>query len=219
LVVDERGEKGRMSDFQEGKYSTGTGGGAVSGEVAGGDAGGDGGSGGAAGALAALTQYVPSVDTMKERFGDIWTRSRPWSEFGSASQMQVTTNPGELKDRMMDNFQYFFYNYLVILIVLSALTILTSPLSLLGGFFILAAYVYLFVMNNEPITLSGYEIDNKGKMVIVVLFSLVVLWLTGAGATFTGLLITMTILSSIHAAVRKSSNEVDFETAYEPVNI
>mmetsp|Transcript_3725 Transcript_3725/g.6515 ORF Transcript_3725/g.6515 Transcript_3725/m.6515 type:complete len:206 (-) Transcript_3725:48-665(-) len=205
-----------MSEFQDGGYAAN---GSVSKEVMGSGSEESGVVPTAAGTLAMVTNYLPSSESLKEKFGEIWSRSRPWNEFANTSQMKLNTNPTELKDRMIENFQYFFYNYLVVLIVLSILTILTSPLSILGGFFILAAYVYLFIMNAEPIPVAGYEIDNKGKMVLVVLFSLIVLWITGAGATFTGLLFTMGIVSSIHAALRKSSNEVDFDTAYEPVNI
>eukprot|EP00184_Porphyridium_aerugineum_P008547 CAMPEP_0184691594 /NCGR_PEP_ID=MMETSP0313-20130426/399_1 /TAXON_ID=2792 /ORGANISM="Porphyridium aerugineum, Strain SAG 1380-2" /LENGTH=211 /DNA_ID=CAMNT_0027149339 /DNA_START=128 /DNA_END=763 /DNA_ORIENTATION=+ len=166
-----------------------------------------------------MLRYVPSVDTMKEKGLEVWSRSKPWGEFINTSQMKLVVNPGELKDRMVENFQYYFYNYLVILIILSILTILTSPLSILGGVFILVGYVYLFIMNPEPIHFGGMELDNKGKMFVVVLLSLVVLWITGAGATFTGLLFTMGVLSSIHAALRKAHSEVDFETAYEPANL
>ncbi|KAA8494039.1 PRA1 family protein D [Porphyridium purpureum] len=174
--------------------------------------------GGAAGAVGALMKYVPSADTLKERAVEIWSHSRPWGEFMNTAQMKLNTNPAELKDRMMENYTYYFYNYLVVLLVLSILTILTSPLSILGGFFILVAYVYLFVMNPEPIEVAGMHLDNKAKGVMVIVLSLIILWITGAGATFTGLLFTMAVLSSIHAALRKGSSEVDFETAYEPVN-
>jgi hypothetical protein len=52
-----------------------------------------------------------------------------------------------------------------------------------------------------------------------MLFSLAVLWLTGAGATFTGLVVVVAIISLSHAAVRKPPGEADFETAYTPATV
>jgi PRA1 family protein 1 len=167
----------------------------------------------AAGALSRVAGLVPSVDTLKDRVGDVWTRSRPWSEFANTSQMNKP-QVSELLERVKENAEYYAFNYLVVLLLMSALTIITSPLAFLGGLFIVAAYFYLYFLNPEPIVALGITLDNNVKAAAIMLFSLVVLWLTGAGATFTGLLVVVAVIALTHAAVRKPPTEADFDTAY-----
>jgi PRA1 family protein 1 len=167
----------------------------------------------AAGALSHVAGLVPSVETLKNRVGDVWTRSRPWSEFANTSQMSKPEF-SELLERVKENAEYYAFNYLVILLLMSGLTIITSPLAFLGGLFIVGAYFYLYFLNPEPIVALGITLDNNVKAAAIMLFSLVVLWLTGAGATFTGLLVVVGIIAVSHAALRKPPTEADFDTAY-----
>lgn len=171
--------------------------------------------------LSAFTRaaaMMPSLDSFKERMGDVWSRSRPWNEFANTSQM-VKPEWSDLFDRIKENLEYYAFNYLVILLVMSALTILTSPLSFLGGLFIALAYFYLYFLNPEPLVFAGITVDNNIKAASIVLFSLVMLWLTGAGATFTVLLAVVAIIAITHAAVRRPPGEADFETAYTPATV
>lgn len=184
-------------------------------------------SGGATGALPSvsalsavthLASLVPSLDSLKERLGTVWARSRPWGEFANTAQMNKPQFP-ELFDRVKENAEYYAFNYLVVLLCLSALTVLTSPLAFLGGVFIVGAYFYLYFLNPEPLIVAGLTIDNNIKAVLIMLFSLVMLWLTGAGATFTTLVVVVAIISLTHAAIRRPPGEADFETAYTPATV
>jgi PRA1 family protein 1 len=173
----------------------------------------------AASAIGRMAGMVPSLDGVKERLGDVWTRSRPWSEFANTSQMGRPEAIGDVLERVKENAEYYAFNYLVILVVMSGLTILTSPLAFLGGMFIVAAYFYLYFLNPEPLVVAGITFDNNIKAASITLFSLIVLWLTGAGATFTGLVFFVGIVALTHAALRKPPGEADFETAYTPATV
>eukprot|EP00177_Eucheuma_denticulatum_P003346 GFKZ01006047.1.p1 GENE.GFKZ01006047.1~~GFKZ01006047.1.p1 ORF type:complete len:199 (-),score=27.08 GFKZ01006047.1:334-930(-) len=168
--------------------------------------------------LSTIAAMIPSLDSIKSRMGDVWSRSRPWSEFLNTSQMSKPEF-ADLFDRIKENFEYYAFNYLVILLVMSALTVLTSPLAFLGGLFIVLAYFYLFFLNPEPLVFAGITVDNNIKAAAITLFSLVVLWLTGAGATFTVLVVVVGIVAVTHAAIRRPQGEADFETAYTPATV
>lgn len=150
--------------------------------------------------------------------GDVWSRSRPWSEFMNTSQMSKPEF-AELFERIKENAEYYAFNYLVILLALSALTVLTSPLAFLGGVFIVLAYFYLYFLNPEPLVIAGITFDNNIKAAFIMLFSLTMLWLTGAGATFTVLVVVVAIIALTHASVRRPPGEADFETAYTPATV
>jgi PRA1 family protein 1 len=172
----------------------------------------------AASAISRVASVIPSAETVKDRVADVWTRSRPWGEFGNTAQMN-RPEVSEVLERVKENAEYYAFNYLVILLVMSALTVITSPLAFLGGLFIVGAYFYLYFLNPEPIVLLGISMDKNVKAAAIMLFSLVVLWLTGAGATFTGLVVVVGIIALTHAAVRKPPGEADFETAYTPATV
>lgn len=169
-------------------------------------------------AVSRMASMIPSLDTFKERMGSVWSRSRPWAEFANTAQMNKP-HFSELFDRVKENIEYYAFNYLVILLCLSALTILTSPLAFLGGLFIVLAYVYLYFLNPEPIVIAGISLDNNVKAVLIMIFSLIMLWLTGAGATFTTLVVVVALISLTHAAIRRPPGEADFETAYTPATV
>jgi len=120
----------------------------------------------------------------------------------------------DLKERIVENSQYYLYNYLIILILLSVVTVLVSPLAILGLISIAGGYMYLFVMNPDPIVVKGATLDNRGKSATLGVFSLLVLWLTGAGGTFMTLVGVVGAVALLHAMMRKAPSEADFETAY-----
>lgn len=82
------------------------------------------------------------------------------------------------------------------------------------------AYMYLFIFNPEAIVLwGGVSLNNGWKAGLILGFALVVLWTTGAGATFTGLVVVVGVLATLHAAFRRPVGEADFETAYTPATV
>lgn len=168
--------------------------------------------------LSVVAGLVPSLESLKERMGDVWARSRPWSEFMNTAQMSKPEF-SELFERVKENAEYYAFNYLVILLLMSALTIFSSMLAFLGGLFIVLAYFYLYFLNPEPIVVAGITLDNNIKAAFIMLFSLVMLWLTGAGATFTTLVGVVGIVALTHASVRRPPGEADFETAYTPATV
>lgn len=174
--------------------------------------------GGGASTVAAILGRLPTATDLRTRVGDLWSKSRPWSEFVNTAAMN-RPELAELRERVPQNLAHYAYNYATVFAVLVVFMVLVSPLSILGAVLIFALYTYLFVMNPEPLRLFAERVTvgNREKSGVVVVFSLVVLWLTGAGATFTALLFVVAAIALGHAAVRKPPNEADFETAFQPV--
>jgi hypothetical protein len=167
----------------------------------------------APGVLGSLLRRLPTGEDFRARIGDLWTRSRPWNEFFNTAAMNKP-ELSELRERVSQNLAYYAYNYATIFAVLVVLMVLVSPLSILGALAIFALYTYLFALNPEPITALGDRVvlDSRGKSVVVLVFSLVILWLTGAGATFSTLLFVVATIAIAHAAIRKPPGEADFES-------
>lgn len=81
---------------------------------------------------------------------------------------------------------------------------------------IFAAYLYFFVLHPDALVVGSLQLDNRAKSIFLLIISLLLLGLTGAGATFTSLVAVVTLIALIHASLRKPPGEADFETAYTP---
>mmetsp|Transcript_7762 Transcript_7762/g.14088 ORF Transcript_7762/g.14088 Transcript_7762/m.14088 type:complete len:202 (+) Transcript_7762:46-651(+) len=165
--------------------------------------------------LDSFSARLPSGPEFKDKVSNIWGSSRPWTEFANTSQMNIPSLP-EAKDRITQNAWYYLSNYLVILLVLSAITILVSPLAILGVFGIAATYAYLFVVNPERIVLGNGKVivEQRVKGVILAVCSLLSLWITGAGSTFATLLVVVSIISLVHILLRKPPDDADFNSSF-----
>jgi hypothetical protein len=162
-----------------------------------------------------FSDRLPTGAEIRQRLFQVWSNSQPWNEFLNTSQMNLPPF-SELRDRLQQNLTHYGHNYAVILLVLSGITVLVSPFAILGLFTIFAAYLYLFVLHPEALVLGSLQLDNRAKSVFLLVFSLLLLGLTGAGATFTSLVAVVALIALVHATVRKPPGEADFETSYTP---
>uniref|UniRef100_A0A7S1XDC2 PRA1 family protein n=1 Tax=Compsopogon caeruleus TaxID=31354 RepID=A0A7S1XDC2_9RHOD len=165
-----------------------------------------------------LARNLPTGESIRTNLWSVWENSRPWTEFLKVSDMNMPAG-ADLKDRVLENAKYYAYNYLTILVVLTAFNVLLKPLSFLGVAAIAGLYLYFFVVKSDPILLGSMEIDDRRKTFLLGTVSLLLLWITGAGSTFLSILFSLLILFGAHMALRKSNTEVDFETAYTPANV
>lgn len=173
----------------------------------------------AASALSTVAALLPSSDAVRARLGSVWADARPWSEFFAASAFS-TPSPGAVAERLTENGRTYAMNYLSLLLVLGALTLLASPLSLLGGGAVAAAYWWLFVVHaGVKVRVGGVEWGKEAKAVAMFVGGGVVLWATGAGGTAVSLLVVGAVLGGAHAVMRKLPGEADFESGYIPATV
>lgn len=162
-----------------------------------------------------FSERLPTAAEIRERLFQVWNNSQPWNEFLNTSQMSLPPF-SDLRDRLQQNLRHYGYNYAVILLVLSGITVLVSPFAILGLIMIFAAYLYFFVLHPDALVVGSLQLDNRAKSIFLLIISLLLLGLTGAGATFTSLVAVVTLIALIHASLRKPPGEADFETAYTP---
>uniref|UniRef100_A0A7S3A142 PRA1 family protein n=1 Tax=Rhodosorus marinus TaxID=101924 RepID=A0A7S3A142_9RHOD len=156
------------------------------------------------------------LETVQNSVKSVFADSKPWGEFANTKNMSMPSF-SDLRDRVIENFKYYKSNYAVILLVLSAFAILSNPLSLLGLAMVALGYFYMFMYSQSNLKIAGFELDTSQKKTIaLVMFGCVIFWVTGAGATFSTLLTTVGIFGGLHAALKRSPNEADFETSFSP---
>ncbi|GAB0496811.1 hypothetical protein MMPV_008132 [Pyropia vietnamensis] len=166
----------------------------------------------AASALSTVAALLPSSEAVRARLGSVWADARPWSEFFAASAFS-SPSPGEVAERLTENGRTYAMNYLTLLLVLGALTLLASPLSLLGGGAVAAAYWWLFVVHaGVKVRVGGVEWGKEAKAVAMTVGG-------GGGAMGDRRRRDGAVLGGAHAIMRKLPGEADFESGYIPATV
>ncbi|KAG6393380.1 hypothetical protein SASPL_147619 [Salvia splendens] len=86
---------------------------------------------------------------------------RPWPQFLDLSALSIPVSLSESTYRVTQNFRYFLPNYVVLTLIIFLLTLLTRPLSLLFFLCLFAAWVYLVLARDDPLTVLDYDIDQR----------------------------------------------------------
>lgn len=86
---------------------------------------------------------------------------RPWQQFIDLSALSLPISLSESTYRLTQNLRYFLPNYVVLTLLIFLVTLITRPLSLLFFLCVFAAWVYLVVLRDEPLTVVDYDIDQR----------------------------------------------------------
>eukprot|EP00179_Madagascaria_erythrocladioides_P000830 CAMPEP_0198316500 /NCGR_PEP_ID=MMETSP1450-20131203/6369_1 /TAXON_ID=753684 ORGANISM="Madagascaria erythrocladiodes, Strain CCMP3234" /NCGR_SAMPLE_ID=MMETSP1450 /ASSEMBLY_ACC=CAM_ASM_001115 /LENGTH=191 /DNA_ID=CAMNT_0044019659 /DNA_START=64 /DNA_END=639 /DNA_ORIENTATION=+ len=162
---------------------------------------------------------MPTSADLRAALSSAYAQARPWSEFANTAKCAMPKSTTVAKDRVLANALYYRYNYLLIFLAALVVTVLVSPLAVLGVIAVAALGVYLQGLDAGSVVVAGKEVavDDRRKGVVMGVVSLVVLWVTGAGLAIMNLAGLVGFVAAGHAVAREHSEEADFETAYEQV--
>ncbi|MBA0627184.1 hypothetical protein Godav_004729 [Gossypium davidsonii] len=115
--------------------------------------------------------------------------------------------PDNLTDaysRIRKNLSYFKVNYITLLVVVLAFSILSHPLSLLVLLGLLAAWVflYLFRPSDQPLVIFGRTFSDRETLGALVVLTVFVVFLTSVGSLLISALLVGVAIVCIHGAFR-----------------
>lgn len=165
----------------------------------------------------AAPSLAPTAEAARTHLTAAWGAARPWGEFFDRRKFVPPTGGGELRERLVDNLQYFTANYIVCFLMVSALSVLVHPFSFLAVLFVGGVYFWLFVTNTEGARLGPLAIPKGAKLPLFGVFALAILYLTNAVAALGSWALFAVLCSFAHAGARVSAKEPDFESPVEPV--
>lgn len=90
--------------------------------------------------------------------------------------------------RIKTNIGYFRMNYAILVLVILFLSLLWHPVSLIVFVVMMAAWLFLYFLRDEPLVIFHRTIDDGVVLVVLSVATILLLLLTGA---------TMNIISSI----------------------
>jgi hypothetical protein len=125
---------------------------------------------------------------------------RPVGLFFNTSNFQVPPSASRLSKRMYKNVDYFQSNYVLLFLLLWVYCLITSPLLLLVMAAAGGVCYFISVKNQEQkISVAGHEISLAGQYGLVLLCSIPLLLLAGAGGVVFWVLGASLFCVSLHA--------------------
>ncbi|KAL6503781.1 PRA1 protein B3 [Orobanche gracilis] len=132
------------------------------------------------------------------------SQRRPWSELIDRSALSRPDNLSEAASRIRKNFNYFRVNYVSLLALSLALSLLSHPFSLLVLLSLLAVWIflYLFRPSDQPVVVAGRTFSDRETLGILVVSTIVVVFLTSVGSLLISALLVGLALVCTHGAFR-----------------
>lgn len=132
------------------------------------------------------------------------SQRRPCYELIDRSAMARPDNLTDAYSRIRKNLSYFKVNYITLLVVVLAFSILSHPLSLLVLLGLLAAWVflYLFRPSDQPLVVFGRTFSDRETLGALVVLTVFVVFLTSVGSLLISALLVGVAIVCIHGAFR-----------------
>ncbi|GLT92912.1 hypothetical protein SLE2022_107230 [Rubroshorea leprosula] len=133
-----------------------------------------------------------------------FSQRRPWSELIDRTSMSRPDSLSDAYSRIRKNLSYFKVNYVTLLAVVLAFSLLSHPLSLLVLLGLLAAWVflYLFRPSDQPVVLFGRTFSDRETLGALVVLTAFVVFLTSVGSLIISALMVGVGIVCLHGAFR-----------------
>ncbi|KAL1535453.1 PRA1 protein B3 [Salvia divinorum] len=129
---------------------------------------------------------------------------RPWLELVDRSAFNRPDTIAEAASRIRKNFNYFRVNYISLISLSLAFSLLSHPFSLLVLLSLLAAwlFLYLFRASDQPLVVGGRTFSDREVLGILVVSTIVVVFLTSVGSVLISALLVGLAVVCTHGAFR-----------------
>ncbi|KAG6738123.1 hypothetical protein POTOM_059682 [Populus tomentosa] len=129
---------------------------------------------------------------------------RPWLELVDRTAFSRPLSLSDATTRVRKNFSYFKINYLTILAIVLAFSLLSHPFSLLTLLSLVAAWLglYTFRPSDQPLVVLGRTMSNREVLGILVLVTVIVVFLTSVGSLIITAVLVGVGIVCVHGAFR-----------------
>lgn len=159
------------------------------------------------------TVNLEYVSRAKERVKAGLATRRPWREMFDIHSFNLPRSFRETVARVKANLAYFSVNYALIALVIVFLSLLWHPISLIVFLAMLAVWLFLYFLRDEPLVIFGRLITDTVVLIVLAVVTIAVLLFTQATTEILSSLLVAVVVVLIHAAVRKTDNLYSDEEA------
>lgn len=130
---------------------------------------------------------------------------RPWKEMFQPRSFSVpSAAAADALLRLRSNLPYFRTNYAIAILLLVFLGLLWRPVSLVVLVAMLAAWLFLFFLRDEPLVVMGRAVDDVAVLVPLSSVTLLALFMTDVTVNLVGSLLVGAVAVVAHAALRRT---------------
>ncbi|KAL8226195.1 hypothetical protein R6Q57_018752 [Mikania cordata] len=131
---------------------------------------------------------------------------RPWKQMFNLQSIHLHNAYSDAIPRIKTNFTYFLTNYVIIMLVILFLSLLWHPISLIVFVILMAAWLFLYFLRDEPLVIFHHTVDDRVVMAVLSVVTILLLVLTGATMNILFSVLIGVVVVVIHSAIRKTDD-------------
>jgi hypothetical protein len=144
------------------------------------------------------------ISKVTDRTQVVMAWQRPWPELIDRSAFEKPSSFSDVVSRVKRNGIYFRVNYIIVLLVLVALSLLWHPISVIVLAVFVLAWIYLYFGRTTPLVVFNRTITETQTIVVLGVLNVIALYLTGAYEHLTLGLFIGIVLILLHASFRNT---------------
>ncbi|KAI3814930.1 hypothetical protein L1987_14579 [Smallanthus sonchifolius] len=142
----------------------------------------------------------------KERIKTGLGTRRPWKEMFNLGSINFPHNVSEAFPRIKTNTGYFRMNYAIIILFILFLSLLWLPISLIVFVVLMAAWLFLYFLRDEPLLIFHRVIDDGVVLTVLSIVTIVLLLLTDAMVNILLSILVGAVAVVVHGVLRKTDD-------------
>ncbi|KAI3727313.1 hypothetical protein L1987_67126 [Smallanthus sonchifolius] len=138
---------------------------------------------------------------------------RPWKQMFNLGSVDFPHGVSDAFSRIRTNVGYFRMNYVIIMLFILFLSLLWSPISLIVFVVMMAAWLFLYFLRDEPLVIFNRTIGDRAVLLVLSVVTIVLLLLTGVTWNILSSILIGLVVVVVHAALMNTDDlSLDEET-------
>ncbi|XP_030457448.1 PRA1 family protein F2-like [Syzygium oleosum] len=146
------------------------------------------------------------ISRAKERIKSGLAERRPWKLMLNVRALRLPTGFPDALSRVRTNLSFFRTNYAMVFLLILFLSLLWHPISLIVFVVMMAAWLFLYFLRDEPLAVFGRTIDDRVVLAVMSVLTLVFLLLTHATVNILVAVLIGAVVVVLHAAMRRTDD-------------
>ncbi|KAE8715114.1 PRA1 family protein F2 [Hibiscus syriacus] len=155
---------------------------------------------------------IEYLSRAKERIKEGLADRRPWKLMFNIRSFNFPGNISDAISRVRSNVAYFTMNYAMIVLFILFLSLLWHPVSLIVFAAMMAAWLFLYFLRDEPLVVFRRTVDDRVVLIVLGVLTIVFLLLTDATPNILWSLLIGAVVVLVHASFRRTDDLYDEES-------